>query len=63
MNFEQADSNFLCLQILHERIKGDPANAGWYMHCAYRLGLGCSIDEALEFPLKSVKPVLTVVKP
>lgn len=61
MNFEQACSTFQCLQILHERIQQDPANAGWYMHCAFKLGQGCSVTEALELPM-STKPTLTLVK-
>jgi len=62
MSFEQAVSDFTCLQILRERIQSDTANAGWYMHCAYKLGKGCSVDEALELPPKPTKPTLTVVR-
>lgn len=57
----KADSDFLCLQELHQRIKDDPENAGWYMHRAYKLGGGCSIDEALEFAPEKKKPVFSVV--
>ncbi|MGA3827346.1 hypothetical protein [Pseudomonas chlororaphis] len=57
----KAESDFLCLQELHQRIKDDPANSGWYMHRAYKLGAGCSVTEALEFPPED-KPLLSVVK-
>lgn len=63
MNFNQALSEFQCLQILHERIQQDPANAGWYMHRAYKLGQGCSVTEALEFALVAPpRPPLTLVR-
>ena len=59
----KADSDFLCLQELHRRIKDDPVNAGWYMHRAYKLGAGCTADEALELAPAKEKPKLSVVKP
>ena len=60
---DKSDIDFLCLQELHKRIKEDPANAGWYMHRAYKLGAGCSVDEALEFVPEKKKPIFSVVKP
>lgn len=58
----KADSDFLCLKELHQRIKDDPENAGWYMHCAYKLGSGCTVDEALQLSPGKGKPTLSVVK-
>jgi len=60
---DKSDSDFLCLQELHQRIKGDPANAGWYMHRAYHLGAGSTVDEALELAPSRDKQKLTVVRP
>ncbi len=57
----QDESKFLVLKELHERIKTDPEKAGWYMYKAYRLGEGCSVDEALEFAPDN-KPILKIVK-
>jgi hypothetical protein len=62
MNFDKASSDFQCLLILGERMEQDPKNAGWYLHRAYMLGEGCSVDEALEFP-PADRSVLTLVKP
>ena len=60
---DKAESDFMALKELHQRIKEDPSNAGWYMHCAYKLGCGCSVDEALELPPKeAVAHGLTVIK-
>lgn len=58
---DKEESDFLCLLELGNRATTDPANTGWYMHRAYMLGTGCSVDEVLESP--AVKPsALTLVK-
>jgi hypothetical protein len=63
MDFDQADSDFQVLRELHDRIKSDPANAGWYMHCAYMLGQGCTVDEALKFaPKKTPANFLSLIE-
>lgn len=58
---DKLESDFIALKELHERIKQDPQNAGWYMHKAYRLGKGDSIEDVFEFPPLDI-PVLRIVK-
>ncbi len=56
-----AESDFVLLKELAERIKNDPANATWYMYKAYRFGKGDSVSECLKLPDKT-KNFLTIVK-
>lgn len=61
-NVEKIDSDFIALQELAYRIEKDPNNAGWYMHRAYLLGQGYSVDDAFEMPPRDYsKPFLSVI--
>lgn len=59
---EKIDSDFIALQELASRIEKDPNNAGWYMHRAYLLGQGHSINDVFEMPPRDYsKPFLSVI--
>lgn len=56
------DSDFIALKELASRIEVAPQNAGWYMHRAYLLGRGASIDEVFERPPRDYsKPFLSLI--
>lgn len=59
---DKATSDFIALKEIADRMEADPANLGWYMHRAYMLGCGSSIDEVLEMPPKARTHGLTVIK-
>ena len=59
---EKIDSDFIALQELASRIEKDPSNAGWYMHRAYMLGQGHSINDVFEMPPRDYsRPFLSVI--
>lgn len=63
---DKADSDFLCLQALVQDAKLNPQHVGWYIYQAFRLGSGCTVDEALKPPpslYSAAKPTLKLVPP
>jgi hypothetical protein len=55
-------NDLLIIKALADRIEDDPKNAAWFLVCAYKLGKGCQVNEALEMPPTETKPTLRVVK-
>lgn len=49
---DDGTGNLLIIKALADRVEDDPKNAAWFLVCAYKLGRGCSVDEALEMPPK-----------
>lgn len=59
---DKIDYDYNVLQELADRIENNPNNAGWYMHRAYMLGKGFSVEEVLNHPPRDYSgPKLMVI--